>query len=222
MTTPTKSFWRVDITALRAIAVLPVLLFHAFPSLIPGGFVGVDVFFVISGYLISGILFREFRKTGKIDFWLFYQKRIRRILPNLFLLIFFVAVVGWLFFYELRTFVFSEKHRLHICVWRKHIFNKECSGLFRAFKRNESIASRLELGNRRTVLYCFSSFLPSALEDNREIHIKIISLGIDPHVCGISRILLVDVLEYEFKRSLILPSICAILGAWGWMLVGLL
>lgn len=88
--------WRNDITGLRAIAVLPVLIFHAFPSLLPGGFFGVDVFFVISGYLISGIIFRGMIKES-FSYHSFYEKRIKRILPNLLLLLTFVSVLGYFF-----------------------------------------------------------------------------------------------------------------------------
>ena len=89
-----KHYWRKDITGLRAVAVLPVLLYHAFPSLLPGGFFGVDIFFIISGYLIAGIIFR-----GLIDnnfsYCDFYVKRIKRILPNLVTLLLAVALCGW-------------------------------------------------------------------------------------------------------------------------------
>ncbi|MGO3127392.1 MAG: acyltransferase family protein [Luteimonas sp.] len=73
--------FRLEIQALRAIAVLAVLVFHIWPSALPGGYVGVDVFFVISGYLITGILFRQFDSTGRIQVGTFYVRRIRRLLP---------------------------------------------------------------------------------------------------------------------------------------------
>lgn len=89
-----KKIWRKDITGLRAVAVLPVLVFHAFPNLLPGGFYGVDIFFVISGYLISGIIFNGL-KSETFSFSDFYIKRIKRILPNLIVILLFVVVVGW-------------------------------------------------------------------------------------------------------------------------------
>ncbi|BDV30035.1 acyltransferase [Microbacterium terricola] len=76
----TSSF-RPDIQGLRAVAVGTVLLFHANLSLFRGGFVGVDIFFVISGFLITGILLREAQSTGRIRLGDFYAKRARRILP---------------------------------------------------------------------------------------------------------------------------------------------
>lgn len=91
-----NKIWRNDITGLRAVAVLPVLLFHAFPEIFPGGFYGVDVFFVISGYLISGIIFRDVL-ANSFSYSDFYIRRIRRIFPNLILLLVFVAVVGSFF-----------------------------------------------------------------------------------------------------------------------------
>ena len=96
MTTSSNHLWRNDITGLRALAVIPVLIYHAFPNLVPGGFFGVDIFFVISGYLISGIIFRNILQ-GKFSFLVFYEKRIRRILPNLILCFIFCLCLGWFF-----------------------------------------------------------------------------------------------------------------------------
>lgn len=90
----TNHIWRNDITGLRALAVLPVIFYHAFPNLVPGGFLGVDIFFVISGYLISGIIFRNI-KQGTFSYLDFYSKRIKRIIPNLLLLFLFVLFLGY-------------------------------------------------------------------------------------------------------------------------------
>lgn len=74
--------YRSEIDGLRAIAVVPVLLFHAGYSLFSGGFVGVDIFFVISGYLISSLIYQE-AAAGKFSILNFYERRIRRIIPAL-------------------------------------------------------------------------------------------------------------------------------------------
>ena len=77
--TPTK--YRPDIDGLRAIAIIAVVFYHAgFPGF-PGGFVGVDVFFVISGFLITALLFNEAAATGRLGLSAFYARRVRRLLP---------------------------------------------------------------------------------------------------------------------------------------------
>ncbi|MGV0909386.1 acyltransferase family protein [Martelella sp. FOR1707] len=86
--------YRADIDGLRAIAVVAVLLFHAFPGAFPGGFVGVDIFFVISGFLISGILISEFQ-LGTYSLKNFYIRRIRRIFPALVTVLLFSFLAGW-------------------------------------------------------------------------------------------------------------------------------
>jgi peptidoglycan/LPS O-acetylase OafA/YrhL len=86
--------YRPDIDGLRAVAILLVIGFHAYPTSIPGGFVGVDVFFVISGYLISSIIFTSLKK-GSFSFVEFYQKRINRIFPALIIVLFSVLVAGF-------------------------------------------------------------------------------------------------------------------------------
>ena len=73
--------FRPDIEGLRAVAVLAVVLFHADVPGVGGGFVGVDVFFVISGFLITGLLLREVSTTGSVRLRRFYGARARRLLP---------------------------------------------------------------------------------------------------------------------------------------------
>ena len=80
---------------LRALAVLAVLAYHAFPSVLPGGFAGVDVFFVISGYLITGIILDDLER-GRFTYRNFYWRRIRRIFPALILVLAACLALGWL------------------------------------------------------------------------------------------------------------------------------
>lgn len=87
--------YRPDVDGLRAVAVLAVLLFHGFPQLAPGGFVGVDVFFVISGFLITGIILDEQRR-GCFSFAEFYWRRVRRLFPALLLVLAACLALGWL------------------------------------------------------------------------------------------------------------------------------
>jgi peptidoglycan/LPS O-acetylase OafA/YrhL len=90
-----RSEYRPDVDGLRAVAILAVLTFHAFPQALPGGFVGVDVFFVISGFLITRIIVGEIQ-GGTFTFRKFYSRRIRRIFPALAVVLTFTVLVGWL------------------------------------------------------------------------------------------------------------------------------
>jgi peptidoglycan/LPS O-acetylase OafA/YrhL len=83
------------ISRARAVAVLLVVLFQAFPDARPGGFIGVDIFFVISGFLITGIIARELL-SGRFSLLRFYERRIRRIFPALIVVLCAALVLGWL------------------------------------------------------------------------------------------------------------------------------
>lgn len=87
--------YRADIDGLRAVAVVAVVLFHAFPEFVVSGFVGVDIFFVISGFLISRIIFVEIAE-GKFSLARFYGRRVRRLFPALLAVLTTVLVASWL------------------------------------------------------------------------------------------------------------------------------
>lgn len=86
--------YRPDIDGLRAIAVMSVIAFHAFPQSIPGGFIGVDIFFVISGFLITSILQKEIANST-FSIQAFYARRIKRLFPALIVVLSFSLLLGW-------------------------------------------------------------------------------------------------------------------------------
>ena len=96
--------YRPDIDGLRAIAVLVVVIYHAFPDVLPGGFVGVDIFFIISGYLISSVLFQSIQ-SNSFSIFDFYSRRIRRIFPALSIVLLATGTFGW---FALRADEFAQ------------------------------------------------------------------------------------------------------------------
>ncbi len=99
--------YRADIDGLRALAIAPVVLFHANIPGFGGGFIGVDVFFVISGYLITSIIAREIRE-GRFTLQGFYERRIRRILPALFAMLSVSVLAAYLILYPAQAQSFSR------------------------------------------------------------------------------------------------------------------
>ncbi|MGO4234694.1 acyltransferase family protein [Pseudarthrobacter sp. YAF2] len=106
-TAPKKRSFRADIQGLRAVAVLAVISDHFFswPS---GGFVGVDIFFVISGFLITGLLLKEHARKGRISFPDFYRRRVRRIMPLAVLVLLVTVGAAWMLLNAGRAHVISD------------------------------------------------------------------------------------------------------------------
>jgi peptidoglycan/LPS O-acetylase OafA/YrhL len=97
-----KADFRPDIEGLRAVAVIAVLLYHAGLSFVPGGYIGVDVFFVISGFLITGLLVREIERTGTLSILRFYSRRAKRLLPMTVVVLGAVVVLSLMLFNPVR------------------------------------------------------------------------------------------------------------------------
>lgn len=120
--------YRPEIDGLRALAVIPVILYHAGFNLFSGGFVGVDVFFVISGYLISSIILSELN-AGTFSLVNFYERRARRILPALFLVLFVCLPFAWAFLLPDAMKQFSES-LIAVSTFTSNILFYKTSGYF--------------------------------------------------------------------------------------------
>lgn len=107
LNSPEKHF-RADIEGMRGIAVLLVVLFHFGFTPARGGFIGVDVFFVLSGYLITGLIFKEIERTGQLNFAGFYARRVRRLLPAAALVLICTLVAAALVYSPLELTIYVE------------------------------------------------------------------------------------------------------------------
>ena len=104
-----KYFKHID--SLRGISVILVILFHFYPNFFVGGFLGVDIFFVISGYLITSIILNELINKGSFSFKFFYERRIRRILPVLLSVMIISLPFAWMYLFPTGIIDFSKSRR---------------------------------------------------------------------------------------------------------------
>lgn len=135
---------RNDIEGLRALAVLCVLANHAFPKVLPGGFAGVDIFFVISGYLIGGHLLQDIQ-ARRLSIWGFYAKRVRRIFPSLALVLVSVWSVGWVV-YSAPEFASLGKHMAAAALFSNNVLLWSESGYFDTAAINKPLLHLWSLG----------------------------------------------------------------------------
>ena len=136
--------YRREIDGLRAVAVLPVILFHAGFEVFSGGFVGVDVFFVISGYLITSIILRE-RGEGRFSILKFYERRARRILPALFVMVLACVpfALAWMLPWQLKDFGQSA---LAVALFSSNVLFWRQSGYFAPAAEQQPLLHTWSLG----------------------------------------------------------------------------
>ena len=117
--------YRPDIDGLRAISIIAVIFYHApikkLNDIFGGGYIGVDIFFVISGYLITSIIYKELIETGNFSFKNFYERRVRRIIPPLVFVCFITLPIAW---YYLLPFSIIELSKSIIYSLESDVFDR--------------------------------------------------------------------------------------------------
>lgn len=136
--------YRPDIDGLRAISIISVVIFHAYQRVFTGGYAGVDIFFVISGYLITGIIFREI-KTGSFNILHFYTRRILRIFPALGLVLSACLMTGW-FVLQAHDYQQLSEHTVGSVLFVSNIVALLESGYFTASAASNPLLHLWSLG----------------------------------------------------------------------------
>jgi peptidoglycan/LPS O-acetylase OafA/YrhL len=166
--------YRPEIDGLRAIAVIPVILFHAGFQLFSGGFVGVDVFFVISGYLITTIILAEL-ETGQFSLLKFYERRARRILPALYLVLALCLPFAWLWLMPSDAKEFSSS-AMAVLVFASNIFFWRSSDYFGAASELKPLIHTWSLGVEEQFYVLFPIFLMFAWRLGRKRIVALLTI----------------------------------------------
>lgn len=148
--------YRPEIDGLRAVAVVPVILFHAGFNLFSGGFIGVDMFFVISGYLITAIILSEI-KAGSFSLAKFYERRARRILPALFFVIVLCLPFAWFWMTPQQVKMFLQSV-FATAVFASNFFFAYTSGYFDAAAEEKPLLHTWSLGVEEQFYLIFPLF----------------------------------------------------------------
>ena len=149
--------YRREIDGLRAVAVIPVILFHAGFTIFSGGYVGVDIFFVISGYLITSIIISELEQ-GKFSILRFYERRARRILPALFFVLLFCIPFAWMWMLPAQVRDFSQS-LVAVSVFASNILFWRESGYFAADSEEKPLLHTWSLAVEEQYYMLFPIFL---------------------------------------------------------------
>lgn len=164
---PKETKYRSDVDGLRAVAVLSVVLYHFGLESLQGGFIGVDVFFVISGFLIAGIINTEIQQDS-FTFAGFYERRVRRIFPALFVMLVVVAASGY--FILLPTdFVLLAKGTLSTLAFGSNIFFWRNSGYFDSVSELNPLLHTWSLAVEEQFYFAFPVFLVVAARYSRTL-----------------------------------------------------
>ncbi|MEE4315466.1 MAG: acyltransferase family protein [Erythrobacter sp.] len=139
-----RARYRPEIDGLRALAIAPVVLHHAEPELLPGGFVGVDIFFVISGYLITGIVATELAE-GRFSLLRFWERRVRRIVPALAAMLAATSLAAWALLTP-EDFTFFAKALVAASVFAANIHFAERTDYFFSFEGAQPLIHTWTLG----------------------------------------------------------------------------
>lgn len=184
--------YRPEIDGLRALAVVPVILFHAGFNTFSGGFIGVDVFFVISGYLITSIIMRDL-DAGTFSFLTFYERRARRILPALYFMIVCCLPFAWFWLFPKELIDFSQTLNTVIIFGSNFYFWKDSAGYFAPASELRPLLHTWSLAVEEQFYVLFPIIIIAA-QRHAPKRLIFIVLGI-----GLSSLALSDLLSYNHR-----------------------